>query len=353
MNNTYQFQNMKQGPQTAFDVHHYGSSISALYELKSPYAIIKEKFSYDDNLLFSSAEAPLYFYSNSRLLTDGTFNFSQIHQHDYFEIMFVMEGNTVQKIENQKYLYHTGQCCLLNHAVRHREQPCSNSSLYFLMLSDEFVTQMIQNDIFFSADGSHHQRSNTIYDFFRRSLKSRDKQYMDFYPKVSSERIIPILEDLFSKLSEENACLSYGSYSIIQGIISKIFGILLDFSLYTSRRISVDNSKQEYLFIQIQRLLESHSGKISRQEISDKLHYSDNYLNKIVKQSVGMSLLEYRKFFTIKEAAHLLGTTDKTIAEIIDELGFSGRTYFNNLFKKQYSITPSQYRENIRAEKST
>ena len=134
-------------------------------------------------------------------LNDSTFNYSQTHQHDYFEIMFVMDGNTVQKIENQKYLYHTGQCCLLNHAVRHREQPCGNSSLYFLMLSDDFVTRMIQNDLCFNADGSHQQRSNTVYEFFRRSLKSRDKQYMDFYPKVTSERIIPLLENLFSKLS--------------------------------------------------------------------------------------------------------------------------------------------------------
>lgn len=350
MNNTNRFQNMNQGPQNAFDIHQYGTSISALYELKSPYALIKERFDYNDNLFLSSAEAPLYFYSSTDPLNDSTFNYSQTHQHDYFEIMFVMDGNTVQKIENQKYLYHTGQCCLLNHAVRHREQPCGNSSLYFLMLSDDFVTRMIQNDLCFNTDGSHQLRSNTVYEFFRRSLKSRDKQYMDFYPKVTSERIIPLLDNLFLKLSRENARLSYGSYPVIQGIISEIFGILLDYSLYTSRRISVDNSKQEALFIQIQRLLESHSGKISRQEIAETLHYSDSYLNKIVKQSVGMSLLEYRKFFTIKEAAHLLGNTDKTISEIIDELGFSGRTYFNNLFKKQYGITPSQYRKNIRKD---
>ena len=54
---------------------------------------------------------------------------------------------------------------------------------------------------------------------------------------------------------------------------------------------------------------------------------------KIVNRSVGMSLLEYRKFFMIKEAARLLSCTDKTISEIIDDLGFSGHTYFNSFFK--------------------
>ena len=157
---------------------------------------------------------------------------------------------------------------------------------------------------------------------------------MIFIPKVPVDRITPALEDLFDRLSEENQHFSFGSYAAAQGMISKILGIMLDYSLYTSRKISVDNSKDEYLFIQIQRLLESHRGKISRQEISDILHYSDSYLNKIVNRSVGMSLLEYRKFFMIKEAARLLSCTDKTISEIIDDLGFSGHTYFNSFFKK-------------------
>ena len=34
------------------------------------------------------------------------------------------------------------------------------------------------------------------------------------------------------------------------------------------------------------------------------------------------------------------------LAEIIDDLGFSGRTYFNSFFKKQYGVTPAQYRKN-------
>ncbi len=345
MHNIKRFQNMSAGPQNALDIYHADSSISALYELKSPYALVKERFDYDGNLFLSSAEAPRYFYQDMAMLRENIDRFSQLHQHDFFEIMFVMNGSTMQKIENQKYLYHAGQCCLLNHAVRHREQPYENTTLYFLMLSDDFVTRLIENDLLFGTDGARRQRHNAIYDFFHKSLKNRDKEYLDFYPKVPTGRIIPELENLFSRLTEENRRLSYGSFPAVQGIIAEILGRLLDFSLYSLRKISVSNSKEEHLFIQIQRLLESHSGKISRQEIADILHYSDSYLNKIVKRSVGMSLLEYRKFFMIKEAARLLSTTDKTVSEIIDELGFSGRTYFNSLFKKQYGVTPSQYRK--------
>lgn len=345
MRNTINYQNMYPGPQNAFDIYYSESSISALYELKSPYLLIKEIFDFDNDILQTYAEAPLYFYQNNYVLSKTINNFSRRHQHDFFEIMFVMSGSTEQKIEDQNYLYHEGQCCLMNHTVRHRELPSKNTTLYFLMLSDDFISKLVANDFSFNEDGILNQRHNTIYDFFQSSLSIRDKQYLDFYPKVPIERITPLLEDLFDKLAEESRRFSFGSYAAAQGIIAKIIGIMLDYSLYTSRKISVNNSKEEYLFIQIQRLLESHSGKISRQEISDILHYSSSYLNKIVNRSVGMSLLEYRKFFMIKEAARLLSCTDKTISEIIDDLGFSGRTYFNSLFKKQYGVTPAQYRK--------
>ncbi len=350
MHNTTNYQNMYPGPQNAFDIYHSDSSISALYELKSPYLLIKEVFDYDRDIFQTYAAAPLYFYQNNYVLSETIVNFSRRHQHSFFEIMFVMKGSTEQRIENQKYLYHEGQCCLLNHAVRHRELPFQNTTLYFLMLSDDFVSKLMANDFFFNADGVLSQRQNTIYDFFQKSLNSRDKQYLDFYPKVPADRITPVLEDFFEKLTEENQHFSWGSYAAAQGITAKILGVMLDYSLYKSRKISVNNSKEEYLFIQIQRLLESHSGKISRQEISDILHYSDSYLNKIVNRSVGMSLLEYRKFFMIKEAARLLSCTDKTVSEIIDDLGFSGRTYFNSFFKKQYGVTPAQYRKNSRIQ---
>lgn len=346
MHNTTSYQNMYPGPQNAFDIYYSDSSISALYELKSPYLLIKEVFDYDSDLFKTYAEAPHYFYQNEHVLSETIKNFSRRHQHNFFEIMFVMRGSTEQKIEDQKYLYHEGQCCLLDYSVRHRELPFQNTTLYFLMLSDDFVSKLMANDLSINKEGVLSQRQNKIYDFFRRSLNNREKQYLDFYPKVPVDRITPALEDLFDRLSEENQHFSFGSYAAAQGMISKILGIMLDYSLYTSRKISVDNSKNEYLFIQIQRLLESHRGKISRQEISDILHYSDSYLNKIVNRSVGMSLLEYRKFFMIKEAARLLSCTDKTISEIIDDLGFSGHTYFNSFFKKQYGVTPAQYRKN-------
>ena len=101
MHNTTSYQNMYPGPQNAFDIYYSDSSISALYELKSPYLLIKEVFDYDSDLFKTYAEAPHFFYQNEQVLSETIKNFSRRHQHNFFEIMFVMRGSTEQKIEDQ------------------------------------------------------------------------------------------------------------------------------------------------------------------------------------------------------------------------------------------------------------
>ena len=48
----------------------------------------------------------------------------------------------------------------------------------------------------------------------------------------------------------------------------------------------------------------------------------------------------------LEEARSLLIYTDKTISEISEYLCFSTQSYFQNVFKKQYGMTPMQFRKN-------
>ena len=43
-------------------------------------------------------------------------------------------------------------------------------------------------------------------------------------------------------------------------------------------------------------ILEERNGRISREELASVLNYDAHYLNRIVNQSIGMSLLEYGRF---------------------------------------------------------
>lgn len=78
---------------------------------------------------------------------------------------------------------------------------------------------------------------------------------------------------------------------------------------------------------------------------ADKLCITPNYLNKIVRQSLGTSPKSYIADRIIQEAKRLLRYTDSTVTEIADRLCFENASYFIRYFRKQTGCTPLQFRE--------
>lgn len=82
---------------------------------------------------------------------------------------------------------------------------------------------------------------------------------------------------------------------------------------------------------------------------ADKLCITPNYLNKIVKQSLGTTAKAYIHSRLFGEAERLLSYTTLGVAEIADRLRFASPSHFVRFFKKQAGATPLQYRRNIQS----
>jgi AraC-like DNA-binding protein len=68
-------------------------------------------------------------------------------------------------------------------------------------------------------------------------------------------------------------------------------------------------------------------------QYADELHITSNYLNMIVKKSLGWSAGYIIRERIVLEAKRLLQSTDLTVAEIGTELGFTDKSNFNKYFK--------------------
>ncbi len=85
---------------------------------------------------------------------------------------------------------------------------------------------------------------------------------------------------------------------------------------------------------------------ISVSQIALAFNYSEKYIGKLFKTQTGMSIREYLNSKRLGKAAMLLENTNQSITEISSKSGFNNVTYFNRMFKKQYFMTPSEFREN-------
>lgn len=76
-----------------------------------------------------------------------------------------------------------------------------------------------------------------------------------------------------------------------------------------------------------------------------RLFITPNYLNRIIRRTLGKSAKEYIMDVVFDEACRLLRFTDMSVEEVSETLGFETSTYFIRSFGKRYSVTPLQYRK--------
>lgn len=323
---------------------------SGCFEIGVPYMWIIEEFNYVNDFFRYTVLAPNYYSEEEESLSVFLTKNHPLHKHDFFEIIYVLKGNCLQKIENQEYLYHAGQCCILSYGVRHVEIPTEDTELFFLLLSENFLENLIKNDVLFGIKGVKRKNKNPLYELFsnQKYREKRKKQYWDFYPLMPANLIVKELERLFSDLIIENKKMEAGSYLMIQATVAKIFSFMLDSKNYAIRKTVPEMTVNEMLFSRIHRILEECNGRISRVELAERMNYNDHYLNLIVKRASGRSLHEYGKMLMLKEVARLLVETNLSISSITKQLEITNRTSLYQDFKKQYGETPNEYRKHMR-----
>ena len=92
---------------------------------------------------------------------------------------------------------------------------------------------------------------------------------------------------------------------------------------------------------------------LSLKTTAEYLKVNASYLSNLFKKETGYTLTNYVNKKRIEHAAFLLSTTTLSISTIAQQCGILDENYFTKLFKKQYHLTPSQYRETISHDIST
>ncbi|MDF2987039.1 MAG: two component transcriptional regulator, AraC family [Eubacterium sp.] len=82
---------------------------------------------------------------------------------------------------------------------------------------------------------------------------------------------------------------------------------------------------------------------LSIQKVADYLHISQSYLSMIFKKETGETFLKYLVSVRLNVAVELLQGPCKT-AEIAERVGYPDISYFSYFFKKNFGMSPREYR---------
>lgn len=275
------------------------------------------------------------------------------HLHNTFEIVYTRNGDFFQQIEARRYKYTARSCCILNRNIRHTEEYTGAFSTVTLSLTAEFLRDLFADpyDSYFPESTSSWQQNEELKQFFSAELQENDlarKTYLNFVPIYEMTDDNDEIHAVFDKLAEYIIVPAPGCSFLFRGLVCKMLDQLSNRDRYSTDLINLGTEAESEAFSKITQLMEETHGRISRSELTQKLSYSGHYLNRVTQKYTGMSIFKYGSYFTMKHAAWLLTHSDLTISEIATELGFTDRTHFYQLFRKEFDETPKQYRQKHR-----
>lgn len=137
---------------------------------------------------------------------------------------------------------------------------------------------------------------------------------------------------------------STSSYFQANGVLFQIMAMLFDdigFQESNWGKNSVIDEIKYYLDI-------NYAEKIKLQDMAKSFGIHPNYLTRIFHETYGISPKQYIMDLKLKKARRLLTTTELSVSVIASSLGFDDQLAFSKVFKKEYSVSPTEYRKQSR-----
>ncbi|AEV99589.1 AraC family transcriptional regulator [Niastella koreensis] len=259
---------------------------------------------------------------NLQQVLDGKALVHDLHKHDFYFVLAVLEGKGKHEIDFIHYPIQNHTIFLLRPGQVHRLE-LTGDSTGFLM---EF-------------DLSFYRPKHTITE--RRWMKASGKNYC----KLEVARFKK-LHKLLATVAEEYALQQEGYSEAIRANLDLFF---IEFIRQSHTPNSLPKPESGYIqerFDELTRLLEANIVNMKNvSQYAGLLNLSAYQLNAITKASVGKTVSELINEQIVLEAKRHLLVTPNQIKEIADLLGFEDPSYFIRFFKKHTGLSPDAFRK--------
>jgi AraC-like DNA-binding protein len=165
-------------------------------------------------------------------------------------------------------------------------------------------------------------------------------------PKVTFEGKQRIeMDGIILQMLEEYTEKETGYISILYGYLNVLFGKLFR-QIYSETKMDI-RTHMPRITDDILRFIEkNYFRKLTLEELAAKSFYNPSYFSSIFKECFGVSPMQYINKIRMEKTLQLLKTTNKTIEQIMNSVGYTDKKHFYNIFKEITGFTPGEYRKN-------
>ncbi len=103
------------------------------------------------------------------------------------------------------------------------------------------------------------------------------------------------------------------------------------------------DSRLQHLFTFIENNL---AEKLNLKTLADEVFLSESHLSLLFRQNVKMAPMEYVRNTRLKKVRELLLTTNLSLKEISEKMGFEDQSQLSRAFRRATGVSPKEYRKN-------
>ncbi|MCI2774361.1 AraC family transcriptional regulator [Staphylococcus petrasii] len=255
-------------------------------------------------------------------LNETLLGYIPLHWHYALQFMYVTEGIIQVKIADNELVIEQGEGLFINSNIVHEiheVQPNSRFYCWNVGLPDvtEYINFKYMNYII-------DQASTIPFIKLERHIEE-DVCLLDSIEKVGQTFIAQQGYYQLEVLSEFYRCLNY---------------LLLIFGKY--------NKTNHYFFDPrvkqcIEYLQAHYQKKVTLQELSQLMQISEAETIKLFKRFVGDTPFNFLQNYRLEQSAKQLMYMKHSVTEVAMTCGFSTTSYFIQMFKQKYQLTPKQF----------
>lgn len=256
----------------------------------------------------------------------------QLYFRNFFDVCYVVEGNCTFLFEGERASLHKGDVCIVSPMAGH-DLPLDSKciSLSFVVRKSTF------NTLF----GNLLTKQDLVSMFFRNSLYQPRRANYILLRTGNDQELYATAQELFCE------CNRTDDYSNACGV--GLLNLFLARSLRAAAGITLRHyenySGRDFNFALILQYIQQNYRTVTLSSLADTFHFSKTYLSKLIHKNMGYSFTDMMRSVKMAHAMDYLTNTSMKVSEISDAVGYDSVDHFSRTFRREYGVSPQQYRQ--------